>query len=338
MKYLNLLLACACLAGCAGLPEAEKASQLGDAITASGKLVRDSISANRTNAIRNGEEVQASNLLRSKEIRPSPSEVAMTSRANAQQVAGTPEAIKDAKAAYDKARAQQIAAKQAGFAFTLADAPTSQINGLQNSAQIQAAKALEGYGDALKKAIDEGTIEKLEQASIKLGDATSNIVTAASPLSAPIAGPALKVGSRVAGFLMGHAYANEIQAIIIARNRDVIAVAKLLKEDMALVADSVKRQADFFEIQRKANLQLIGEDPNVTRLQLYNEYYTARKEAGTMRATAVAAAKYVEILDALVEAHAAVAAADPNSELFLKRFVVLADDLAALIKAAKKEA
>ncbi len=115
-------------------------------------------------------------------------------------------------------------------------------------------------------------------------------------------------------------------------------MAGLLKQDMALVADSVKRQADFFEIQRKANLQLIGQDPNVTRLQLYNEYYTARKEAGTMRATAVAAAKYAEVLDALVEAHAAVAAADPNSELFLKRFVVLADDLAALIKAAKKEA
>ncbi len=336
MKYLGLVLCLACLAGCAGLPEAEKASQLGDAITASGKLVRDTIASNRTNAIRNGEEVQASKLLRSKEVRPSPSEVAMASRANVQPVAGSPDA--DAKAAFEKAKAQQLAAKQAGLAFTLADAPTSQINGLQNSAQMQAAKALEGYGDALKKAIDEGTIEKLEQASVKLGDAVGNIVTAASPLSAPIAGPGLKVGSRIAGFLMGNAYANEIQAIIVARNKDVIAVAGLLKQDMALVADSVKRQADFFEIQRKANLQLIGQDPNVTRLQLYNEYYTARKEAGTMRATAVAAAKYAEVLDALVEAHAAVAAADPNSELFLKRFVVLADDLAALIKAAKKEA
>lgn len=338
MKHLSLVFCLACLAGCAGLPEAEKASQLGDAITASGKLVRDAIAANRANAIRNGEEVQASNLLRSKEIRPSPSEVAMTGRASVQQVAGSPEAIRDAKAAFDKAKAQQVAAKQAGLTFTLADAPTSQINGLQNSAQMQAAKALEGYGDALKKAIDEGTIEKLEQASVKLGDAAGNIVTAASPLSAPIAGPALKVGSRIAGFLMGNAYANEIQAIIVARNKDVIAIAALLKEDMALVGDSVKRQADFFEVQRKANLQLIGQDPNVTRLQLYNEYYTARKEAGTMRATAVAAAKYAEVLDALVEAHAAVAAADPNSELFLKRFVVLADDLAALIKAAKKEA
>ncbi|MFX8059701.1 hypothetical protein ABTK63_20415, partial [Acinetobacter baumannii] len=88
MKYFGLVICLACLAGCAGLPEAEKASQLGDAITATGKLVRDSIASNRTNAIRNGEEVQASNLLRSKEIRPSPSEVAMASRANVQQVAG----------------------------------------------------------------------------------------------------------------------------------------------------------------------------------------------------------------------------------------------------------
>lgn len=332
---LSTAFVCAWLAGCAGLPEAEKASQLGDAITATGKLVRDSIASNRTNAIRNGEEVQAVNLLLSKDVRQPPSEAVMANRLAAQQVAGSPEAIRDAKAAYDKVKAQQQTARRA---FTLADAPMSYIHGLKDSAQIQAAKALEGYGDALKKAVDGGTIEKLEQASVKLGDAASTIVSAASPMTAPIAGPAIKVGARISGFLMGSVYANEIQAIITARNNDVIAVAALLKTDMESIAGSLARQASFFEIQRKGTLQLISEDPGVNRLQLYNEYYVARKDAGAMRATAAAAAKYAEVLSALVDAHAAVAVADPNADVFLKRFSVLADDLAALIKAAKKEA
>jgi len=300
------LLVSFCISGCAGLPEAEKASQLGDAISVSGKLLREAVAANRANAIRIGEEKQANMLLLAKDV--------------SQSASPNSEAFK-----------QAALLKQN---FTLADAPTAYLDGLQDSAQIRAVKALEVYGDALKSAVDQGTIDKLEQASVKLGDAVGTLVSVASP----IAVPAIKVGARLGGFLAGNIYATEIQAIIIARNNDVKGIAGLLKVDMARIARVLKYQALDFEIRRKGTLMLVRDDPAVDRLRLYNEYFVARKDAAAMKALATTASKYESILGALVEAHEAVATANPDAGLFLKRFLVIADDLTALVKTARQEA
>jgi hypothetical protein len=309
IQRLTLLAGCLVLCSCAGLPEAEKASQLGEAIGTSGKVLREAVAANRTNAIRIGEEKQVSALLLAKDV--------------------------SAGAAPDSEAVRQ--ARLAKQSFTLRDAPQAYVEGLRDSAQIQAVKALEEYGDALKEAITGGTIEKLEQASAKLGDAVGTIVGAASPIAAPIAGPALKTGARLAGALMGSVYANEIQAIITARDDDVQLITKLLKADMARIAKLLAYQAKDFEIRRKANLILVSDDPNVDRLRLYNEYFVARKDAASIRALAAAANRHGEVLDALATAHKAVATADPSGAALLKRFIAMSDDLAALIKAARKE-
>jgi hypothetical protein len=299
------LLLSLCISGCAGLPEAEKASQLGTAISASGKLLRDAVAANRTNAIRIGEEKQANILLLAKDV--------------SQSAPPNSEAYK-----------QAVLLKQN---FTLADAPAAYLEGFQDSAQIRAVEALEAYGDALKSAVDQGAIDKLEQASVKLGDAVGTLVSMASP----IAVPAIKVGARLGGFLAGNIYANEIQAIIVARNEDVKGIAGLLKKDMARIARVLNNQTRDFEIRRKGTLMLVSDDPGVDRLRLYNEYFVARKDAATMKALATTASKYGKIIGAMVDAHEAVATGNPDASLFLKRFLVIADDLTALVKTARQE-
>ena len=120
-----------------------------------------------------------------------------------------------------------------GENFTLGDVPDAFINPKRIAFRKQRLRTLAAYGAALKTAADKGTILELEQASVRLGAAAGKIVSEVSPVSAPIAAPATKLVGRTLGFVLGNAYAAEMQAIIIAGNSDVEKVVELLKEDFA---------------------------------------------------------------------------------------------------------
>lgn len=290
LRWWVVLSVCA-LAGCASLPAAEKASALGEAISSTGKLLRDSLAANRTIAVRIGEEVQAYNYIKND-------------------------------------------------VFTLDDEPVGMLPEKEAGVRLSALAALEQYGDALAKAIDEGTIDKLQQASVNLGGAVAGLVTLAAPEATPIATPAIKLAARLGGFLMGNAYANEIHAIIVARNNDVKAVVRLLKRDFQKLPTLMQAQLEDYKNARTDTLTQLRsstEDGAVDRLRLYGEYKLARQDMSAIATLSKAAAKYQQVLSGLETAHDAVATDKPNGEVLLRRFIALSTELADLIKAIRKE-
>ena len=195
-----------------------------------------------------------------------------------------------------------------GGKFTLRDMPVSNLDSKPIAIRLRAIKALEEYGDALVLAADQGVIDKLEQSSIKLGAAAGALVSAASPIAAPIAGPALKLGARAVGFLLGNAYAEEILAIVVARNDDVKRVAALLTQDMNVITTLLSGSADDFRVDRERTLEAVrGDDGSVDRLRLYNEYKQARQDTQLIAALAAAALQYQNIFAQLVAAHDAIA-------------------------------
>lgn len=280
------------LAGCAALPAAEKAGALGSAISATGKYVRDTLAANRTLAIKSGEENQVLQYMQGKD-------------------------------------------------FTLRDDPRAQLPQRLVASRLAALGALEQYGDALAKAVDQGTVDKLEQASVNLGNAAAGLALAAGP-EALVAAPVIKVAARASGFLIGSAYAAEIHGVIVARNDSVRGIVHFLRQDMYGATKLIGEQAKNFVTQREANLKVMRGDferdkNSVDRTLLYNEYKAARQDVVSVLALVEAAKKYDEVLTALVNAHEAVATDQLDGELLLRKFVALSADLSELITTVRKE-
>jgi hypothetical protein len=282
------LLLCVWLAACAALPAAEKAGALGDSISATGKVMRASIAANRSLSIKVGEEDQSNKYIKKEN-------------------------------------------------FTLNDAPGALLPKRDIAARLAALSALEEYGDALAKAVDQGTVDKLEQSAVNLGSAAAGLAVAAGPPGSLVLAPVIKVAARVGGFLLGNAYANEIHAVIVSRNNDVKGIVGLLRKDMRGIAALVNQNAKLYASTRKGTLLLIREDPNVDRQQLYTEYKAARQDVASIQTLADAAAKYDDVLTALVQAHDAIANDKPDGELLLRNFVAISADLSELIKNVRKE-
>lgn len=281
------LTACLLLACCAALPAAEKAGALGDSISATGKVMRASIAANRSLSIKVGEENNSNKYIN-----------------------------KDN--------------------FTLDDAPGVLLPKSDIAARLAALSALEEYGDALAKAVDQGTVDKLKQSAVNLGSAAAGLTVAAGP-EAFVLAPVIKVAARVGGFLLGNAYANEIHAVIVSHNNDVKGIVGLLRKDMRGIAALIAQNATLYARTRKETLLLIQKDPNVDRQQLYTEYKAARQDVASIQTLADAAAKYDQVLSALVDAHDAIANDRPDGELALRSFVALSVDLSELIKTVRKE-
>ena len=202
-------------------------------------------------------------------------------------------------------------------------------------AQLAALAALEQYGKAITLAADQGVVDKLEQASVRLGEAAGGLVIAASPVAIPVAGPALKLTSRGVGFLLGNAYAGEIQAVLVARNASVKKLAEELDLSLEALGALLGAQLDQFEIERMATLDVIRRDRRVDALRLDGAYRTARTDLEGARALLSSLAKYKAALRALTEAHDALAKGEGSSEVAVRRFVALANDLADVLKAVR---
>lgn len=224
-----------------------------------------------------------------------------------------------------------------GAPFILRDDPDPSLGSATLKPRLEALVALEEYGKALKLAADQGIVDKLEDASVRLASAAGTLAAAASPATAPIASPALKFVGRGFGVLLGNMYAAEIHGIIMERDADVQKIVVLLKGDFSIISRSLARQAEVFTSERHQNLKQIRSDGNIDQLRLYSEYKAARLEVASQEALAVAARDYAKILDALAEAHEALAKSDPDSDQALKHFVALTNDLVDLVSAVSKE-
>ncbi|MDX0985789.1 hypothetical protein GOL22_27200 [Sinorhizobium medicae] len=224
-----------------------------------------------------------------------------------------------------------------GQDFSLDDVPDRFFDPKRISIRHQALSALRSYGAALKLAADGKTIQDLESASIRLGEAAGKIMSAASPASAPIIGPATKVVARGIGFALGNAYAAEIQSVITARDPDVKIVVQLLKEDLGVIVPALQLQFDDLEIQRKLTLVNIRSDRRVDRLHLYAEYEAARKELDTLKVQVAAANSYEDVLDAIVEAHGDLAKGEPDAAGSVARLVALTNDVTDLVAATEED-
>ncbi|MBD9541442.1 hypothetical protein IB276_18470 [Ensifer sp. ENS04] len=224
-----------------------------------------------------------------------------------------------------------------GKNFTLGDKPDRFFDPERINTRRQALQALGSYGAALKLAADGKTIQDLENASVRLGEAAGNIMSAASPVAAPIIGPATKVVARGVGFALGNAYATEIQSIITARDPDVKTVVQLLKDDLEIIAPALELQFDDLEVQRKLTLVNVRSDRRVDRLRLYAEYETARRELDTLKVQVAAANSYEGVLDAIVEAHSDLAKGEAEAAGSVARLVALTNDLSDLVAVIAKE-
>jgi len=223
-----------------------------------------------------------------------------------------------------------------GRNFTLGDMPDRFFDPARINVRRQALSALSAYGSALKRAADGTAIADLENASVRLGEAAGKIVAAASPVSAPIIGPAAKLAGRGIGFVIGNAYAAEIQSIIVARDPDVAIVVELLKADLAVIAGALQLQFDDLQIQRKLTLVNVRSDRRVDRLRLYAEYESARRELDILKLQVAAANSCGAVLDGIVEAHSELVRNEPDAAASVARLVALTNDLSELVAAIRK--
>ncbi len=206
---------------------------------------------------------------------------------------------------------------------------------VQAPAQIAALDALEEYSRALALAADQGVMDQLEAASVKLGEAAGATVAAASPIAAPVIGPVFKVPARVMGFALGNQYAAEIQAVIVARDADVQKLTSHLVNQMGGVSALISAQVLNYEIKRQEALKAVRGDKRVTRLELYKEYMAARVDLDTIKAEQAVVANYKSVLEALAEAHHALATGQADSAEILANFVAIANDITDVLKATK---
>jgi fructose-specific component phosphotransferase system IIB-like protein len=219
-----------------------------------------------------------------------------------------------------------------GKAFVLADRPEAMLPPKLFKVRLEALSALQAYAQALKLAVDEGVMSKLEEASLRLGTSAGTMVTTSSPL----AGPAIKIAARGIGYALSNAHARRVQKIIRATDPSVKKVVSALKDDLALLSRALSMQVVDYEIERKEALLRVRGDKKVDRLALYKEYKQARQEIATYYALINAIEKHGQILDALKDAHEELAAAVPDEDASLKRFVALTNDAVDLFVASAK--
>lgn len=221
--------------------------------------------------------------------------------------------------------------------WSLGDRPDAMLSEVSLQPRLAALAALNEYAEALKSAADQGVIDRLEQAATNLGTAVSGVATVASPASAPIVGPAIRIASRGLGYLLGNAYAGEIHAIIVAHDADVQAIVDVLKVDLAGISGVLRLQLDDYEKQRKLTLLEIQQDPLVDRLALYHEYKVARQDVSGLKVLVAAISNYSQLLSNLAETHSALAQDKPDAQAALNKFMSLTADLSTLLTAVKKE-
>ena len=202
-------------------------------------------------------------------------------------------------------------------------------------AQIATLQALEEYSQALVLAADQGIVDELEDAAVKLGAAAGTAIAAASPMAAPVIGPALKIPARLFGLALGNQYAAEIQAVIVARDPDVQRLTAQLIEQMAGVSALISGQVLNYEIKRHEVLKTVRSDRRVTRLELYKEYMTARTDLDTIKAEQAVIANYQNILGGLAEAHHALATNTADTAQILANFISLTNDITDVLKAVR---
>lgn len=217
--------------------------------------------------------------------------------------------------------------------FVLADKPAAMLPQKAFAVRLEALSALQAYAEALKLAVDEGLVSKLEEASTRLGASAGAIATTSSP----VVGPAIKIATRGVGYALSNAHARRVQAIIKATDPSVKNVIAALKDDLSGLSIALSMQTRDYEIERRAALLYIREDPKVDRLSLYKEYKSARQEIAGQKALILAVQKYEKILDAMAKAHEELTLAKPDADAALKRFVTLTNDVVDLYKAAAKE-
>jgi hypothetical protein len=291
-----VIFAVASLTACASLPKTEQVGEFGKATTAATAFAKDAITANKTIALRINDELLAHQYIK---------------RSGKDCPADDRECF-----SLSKSRAKVLPTDRTGV-------------------RIRALTALGEYGDALAQAADKGEIDKLQNAAVKLGDAASSL-TAAFPLASPIAVPAIKITARGVGFLLGNAYAAEIDEIVQTQNENVIKLAALLHDDFADMADLLSDQALLFRDARKNNLTAVRDDKSIDRLRLYTEFKNARTDYAAIVLLSESASQFKSVFEKLAKAHDALAHNDPDAEQALRNFIALTSDVTDLVKAGRK--
>lgn len=199
--------------------------------------------------------------------------------------------------------------------------------------QVAMLDALQAYGKALELAADQGVIDELEKASVRLGEAAGDMVVAASPVASPVAGPALKVAGRLLGFSLGNAYAAEITSVIRARDPAVQKVTSLLVNDLEGIVSLIDIQVLNFDIKRQESLIAVRADRRVDRLALYKEHMVARADLDTIKVKQAALSNFKTILEKMAATHHALATNQVDTAKLIADFVALSSDMRDVLKA-----
>jgi hypothetical protein len=109
----------------------------------------------------------------------------------------------------------------------------------------------------------------------------------------------------------------------------------MLRRDMRGLRSLLLQQQGSFTSSRAASLRLIRRDARIDRLRIYDEARRARQEIVEIAAAVTAVDRYDGVLDALEQSHHALAIGRPDSEIVLRRFVELSDDIASLAGAIR---
>jgi hypothetical protein len=292
------------LAGCASLPNTERTGEFGKATLAATTFAKDSITANRTITLRINDELLAYAFVDGR----------------------CPE--KGEPGYNEKCKSSPVGLAGKDRAKVLSPDATGK--------RIRALEALGEYGEALAKAIDQGQLDKLELAAVKLGDAAAGLTSLFPPVS-PVVSPAIKIAARGFGYALSTAYVAEVNTIVAQMDDSIREITKFLREDFNQLATLLGEQVTAYEASKASSLGLIRRRGDIDSLRLLTEFKAARQDYAAVHALALAAGRFSAIFKQVAETHEGLAHDDPDTERTLRRLIALIGDANELVKAAKVE-
>jgi hypothetical protein len=128
-------------------------------------------------------------------------------------------------------------------------------------------------------------------------------------------------------------YAAKIRKIIATQDPTIRKLAQLLKRDAAIISDELLDKGALYEERRHLTLDYVADDKRVDNLRLYEAYQVAQKDVAAASQMAGILENYSKVLDAMVNAHHALATNQPDAATQVARFLTLVESLSGLLKA-----
>lgn len=225
------------------------------------------------------------------------------------------------------------------FAAAIPESPqVKRLDNAQIAIRLAALNDLQAYAKALGKAADQGAVDELEASAQKLAGSVATLASAISPAASPVVAPAIQLTGRAISYAFAESYVRQVLRIVQDTDPTIKQLVDLLEEDLGPLPVDLWVQASTYAAIREAQLGTIRDDARVNRATLYDSYMQARSDIKARSSLSEAAAQVTDVLRSIYDTHHALAVGSADITLTIKRMTALANDVGAVLEAAKKDA